>query len=463
MTMFSFFVRTGNLIFLLPLLLRSLNESELSVYYLFQIIFGFTTILIHEFGLNFVRTLSFVQGGAKQEDLHDLRNLSEVSSKDEISELSNRVVGTIHRTGIYAAFLILLALLLFGTISLIRPISMLDDALAGWMAWLFFAIVAATKVFGATYGYYLQGLNEVALFRRWEGFILLASLFSSVISLLLGGGLLALIIAQQFVFFIGIFIRRNLAIKSLRREGLAHNKPIFCNDIFKMVCAKTWRTAAGVIMHSGLYRMTGIYYAQIESAEKMASYLLMIKLMNVTVDFSKAPFYSKIPRLSKKAVGNFKDVVSVAQRGMCMSLLVFVAGICFFGLFGETLLALIGSNTKFISVEFWSILGLAYFIERYAAMHLNIYTLSNHIIWHRLYFTSGIIYIISMLILNEQYEFFAFPLAILLSELLFSSWYSVFRSYKLLKVSWFTFERVASLPALLIMCSYLFYVFLNRV
>ena len=102
--------------------------------------------------------------------------------------------------------------------------------------------------------------------------------------------------------------------------------------------------------------------------------------MNVTVDFSKAPFYSKIPRLSKKAVGNFKDVVSVAQRGMCMSLLVFVAGICFFGLFGETLLALIGSNTKFISVEFWSILGLAYFIERYAAMHLNIYTLSNHII-----------------------------------------------------------------------------------
>ena len=102
-----------------------------------------------------------------------------------------------------------------------------------------------------------------------------------------------------------------------------------------------------------------------------------------------------------------------------MSLLVFVSGICFFGLFGETLLALIGSNTKFISVEFWSILGLGYFVERYAAMHLNIYTLSNHIIWHRLYFISGIIYIISMPTLNEQYGFFAFPIALLFSELIF--------------------------------------------
>ena len=60
----------------------------------------------------------------------------------------------------------------------------------------------------------------------------------SVVALLLGGGLLALIIAQQFVFFIGIFIRRNLAIKSLRREGLAHNKPIFVTIFLKWFAQK---------------------------------------------------------------------------------------------------------------------------------------------------------------------------------------------------------------------------------
>ena len=112
MTMFSFFVRTGNLIF-----------SYLFCYDVWMRVNSRYTIFFRSFSglrpfssmslVNFVRTLSFVQGGAKQDDLHDLRNLSAVSSKDEIAQLSNRVVGTIHRTGIYAAFLIFLALLFF--------------------------------------------------------------------------------------------------------------------------------------------------------------------------------------------------------------------------------------------------------------------------------------------------------------------------------------------------------------
>ena len=65
--------------------------------------------------------------------------------------------------------------------------------------------------------------------------------------------------------------------------------------------------------------------------------------------------------------------------------------------------------------------------------------------------------------LNEQYGFFAFPIALLFSELIFSSWYSALRSYKLLKVRWVSFEKVASLPAFLIMCGYLLYVFLKTI
>ena len=49
-----------------------LDQAEQSVYWQFQFIYGFIYILVAELGLNFIRSLAFVQGGAK-EDLFDLR------------------------------------------------------------------------------------------------------------------------------------------------------------------------------------------------------------------------------------------------------------------------------------------------------------------------------------------------------------------------------------------------------
>ena len=86
MTMFSFIVRSGNFLFLLPLLLR-LEPSDQSVYWQFQFIYGFLYILVAELGLNFIRSLAFVQGGAKEEDLFDLRKRSINNSSKEIKDL----------------------------------------------------------------------------------------------------------------------------------------------------------------------------------------------------------------------------------------------------------------------------------------------------------------------------------------------------------------------------------------
>ena len=72
MTMFSFFVRAGNFIFLLPLILK-LDQTDQSVYWQFQFIYGFLYILVAELGLNFIRCLAFVRGGASVDDLIDLR------------------------------------------------------------------------------------------------------------------------------------------------------------------------------------------------------------------------------------------------------------------------------------------------------------------------------------------------------------------------------------------------------
>ena len=216
-------------------------------------------------------------------------------------------------------------------------------------------------------------------------------------------------------------------------------------------------------MHSGIFRLTPVFFAQfITSSSLMASFGLTFKLMTTLVDLSKAPFYSKLPKLAKSFNSDFDKAFHLIRKRFFLSLLLFSITVIFVGLFGSKILILLESKTKLCSDLFWACLGVGFFVERYSAMHLNIYTLSTQIGGHTMYFVSGLLYIIFMSlfinIFSENYKLFAFPLSLLFSELFFSSWYSSKYSIKLLKTSFFDFEIKSSFMPLIIILCYLIYV-----
>ena len=462
MTIFSFVVRTGNFIFLLPLILK-LDQAEQSVYWQFQFIYGFIYILVAELGLNFIRSLAFVQGGAKEEDLFDLRKKTGVNSSDKILELSQRVIGTIHKVGIFSAGVIFILLITLGSMALIQPISLISDQSSIWIAWLYFVAITSLVTFGGNYAHYIQGLGYVAIYRRWEAFVNIISIFAGIIALTKGYGLLGLIFFQQTVFALGLIGRRYLALNLLSKQKLKIKYSSFDYNIFLIIWSKTWRTTCGVIMHSGIFRLTPVFFAQLSSdAMLMASFGLTFKLMTTIVDLSKAPFYSKLPKLAKKFFSDFENAYLLIKNRFFLSLLLFSITVILIGAFGSKILLLLDSKTELCSELFWVCLGIGFFVERYSAMHLNIYTLSNHIIWHKMYFISGVLYIIFMSLfvnfLPESNKLYAFPISLFLSELFFSTWYSAKHSIKLLKSSFYDFEKKAScMPFIMILC-YLFYV-----
>ena len=454
MTMFSFIVRSGNFLFLLPLLLR-LEPSDQSVYWQFQFIYGFLYILVAELGLNFIRSLAFVQGGAKEEDLFDLRKRSINNSSKEIKDLTHKVIATIHRSGIYAAIFVFFLLLIFGSLALIFPISLMDNPRSGWIAWYFFIIISSFVTYAGNYAYYIQGFGEVALYRRWEGFVTLISIIAGIISLLYGYGILGLIVAQHSIFALGIIGRRYLALKVLNKNEIELKTKLYDRKIFLIIWSKTWRTTLGVFFHSGIFRLTPIFFAQLNpNTIIMASFGLTFKLMTTIVDFSKAPFYSKLPYLAKEFTLDKKKGLKLIQKRFFYSLILFVFSVIIVGTFGNKILNLLGSNTQLYSNVFWVIFGLAFFVERYSAMHLNIYTLSNHIIWHRMYFISGLIYIFLIIVLYKIFGELSFPISLLLSELIFSSWYSCRHSLELFNISFIKFESKVSLIPLLVLIFY---------
>ena len=90
-------------------------------------------------------------------------------------------------------------------------------------------------------------------------------------------------------------------------------------------------------MHSGIFRLTPVFFAQLSSdAMLMASFGLTFKLMTTIVDLSKAPFYSKLPKLAKKFFSiDFENAYLLIKNRFFLSLLLFSITVILIGAFGS--------------------------------------------------------------------------------------------------------------------------------
>ena len=230
---------------------------------------------------------------------------------------------------------------------------------------------------GSQYSNILQGINKIALLRRWDTIFNSLSVLSSFIVLYLHGGLLILVIANQLWY--ALVVLRNIYLcSSVENRKLKNIKISIVRDpyIINSVWPSAWRSGLGVFMSFGLIQVSGIIYAQIGDVAQIAAYLLALRIIQTLSTFSRAPFYSNLPLLAiLRAQNKIVQQVSVAKFGMRLSYWVYVLGFIFIGLFLDKLLVIIHSNTHFVNSTLWFLLGCAIFIERrgYAYSALQYY------------------------------------------------------------------------------------------
>jgi len=352
----------------------------------------------------------------------------------------------------YLTPIIFILLASFGTISLIKPISYSGDIQGAWISWAVI-VISTTVVFrGTIYSNYLQGINKIALLRRWQAIFAFMSTFSSFIILWIGGNLLSLVIANQCWYIFNVI--RNYYFCRNTEEG-KYKFFVFKGrdkEIFKAVWPSAWRSGFGILIYTGSIHVSSLIYAQVGNLTNIASYLLALRILNNIKMFSTAPFYSKIPYLSRlRAEGNLNKQVSVAKRGMQFSNWIFVLTFCSIGLLASTMLNFIGSHVKFVDPVLWSLMGFAFFLERYGAMHIQFYSITNHIVWHIANGISGFIYLAFSLLLLKYIDVFAFPIAMIVAQLGFFTWYSAKYSYSAFNLEFWNFEKKTMLIPLLLM------------
>jgi hypothetical protein len=450
----SFFGRTLSAVLVLPLVLKRFPVEDFNVWSLFSTLLGLQLLVDMGFCVTFVRAIAFSLAGAGSPDAFQ-KNASVGAGGGPNWELLSRVIGSMRFIYQRLALLYVLLLAVVGSAALARPIGLSPQPGSAWIAWGIVVLSGYVNLRSNYLGVLLQGLNEIALVRRWEAITSVATVLTGFVVLLLGGDLLELVASMQVWSVVAALRNRWLCQQVAQRRFAQLPEARKDPEMMTRLWPATWRSGVGVLMSFGLIQATGLVNAQFATAADSASYMLCLRIMQLISTFSQAPFYSKLPLLPRlRAEGNIKALLEVASNGMRKSLWTYSLGFATAGLLGPIILGNLRSNVEFPQPIFWVILGAMFFVERYAAMHLHLYSTTNHIITHIANGVTGLLVIASTLALLPLLGLLALPTGLLVGYVGFYSWYPVRYAYREFKMRFVAFELRNSLgPALVLIAA----------
>jgi O-antigen/teichoic acid export membrane protein len=456
-TWLSYSTKALSLFLVLPLLLNRFSAPQIALWYLFSTVIALESLADLGFRITFIRMIAYGYGGAM-----DISNYTTEKTETHGSpnwDLIAKIFSTMKHIYKRVTWWFLFLLITIGSWSLMKPISKVSDPHNAWLAWGVIIIVASIKFYGTIYANYLEGLNKIAIVRRWETITSIGSILTSITVLYFMKSILWLVVANQA--WVLVNMGRDIVLCRKLEKGKykqLNTSQKFDKVMFKKIWTPAWRSGLAAFMSSGLSNITSIIYAQIGSSPNVAAYLLALRVINQIRDVSAAPFYSKIPLFAQLIAQNkMAELVKKAQRSMFLSNMIFIIGSITFGILAKYILTAIHSKITFIDQWLWVVLTVAYFIHRYGAMHVNLYNISNHIIAHIADGVSGIIFIVVTFALIHKYDLYAIPIGLICGYLGFYSWYAGMHSYKFMDTKFLKFEFKASgLPICIVLAYILF-------
>ena len=452
MTYGSFFTRSLSLVVVLPFLLTRLSTEEIYLWYLFLSIAGFQLLVDMGFSPTFSRVIAYAMAG---EDLQSLKSPKGGANGSPNWKTLESIWSTMRFVYVRLGTAWFLLLLCIGTLAVSGPVTVMNDATSAWISWCVVLVVSFVTFRGIVYSAYLQGVNKIAVLRRWEIITAVGSAISSVLVLVWLEDLLALVLVSYGWGLLNVARNRWLAGRVHERRLSGFMESGKNEAVMQAVWSSTWRTGVGVLMSYGIVQSSGVIYAQVATPAEAATYFLTLRMIQVVSQFSQAPFYSKLPKLaSMYSVGSYSELVAFAKKGMQLSYLSFVIGFVLLGIIGDRLLPYIGSNAEFPGTVLWGLFGIAYFFERYGAMHINLYSTTNNIINHVANGVSGIVYIFTGAVLYGYIGILAFPAALIAGNAGFYAWYAARHSYRAFGLEFLSFELTAMIPFLAVLLLY---------
>ncbi len=438
----SFAAKALTVFCLPPFLFQHLTASEAALWFVFITLQGLQLLLSTALGATTVRAFGYAMGGATQ--LLDLRHRGPLSSSGTSNIALLRQIWLSMRA-VYAviAVLTLCVLSALGALSAPGLISQLEAPVDGSTALAIFLTGAALRTFGGLQISYLQGVGRIALLRWWEALFWGLAFGFALATLLSGGGLVEVTFAYQSPLIANLALNAWLARKDLReRTSLGHTATTD-GSVFRQLWPAMWRSGIGIGAYLGATQGAGLYFARVGDTTEVASYLFAMSLFRPMMQFAQVPFFTKLPELARlQATGNHAKQVTLAERGMIFSNLLLMTMILAAGLTLPLIANISGNPAAVVPALLWGTIGLAAMLERIGAMHLQLYTQTNHIILHWANGGAALLFLGFSWLFLPIFDALSFPAAMCVALVTFYTPYSMWHSYRAFKLPfpWFEFK-----------------------
>lgn len=449
MTWFSFSAKSLSVLIVLPLILSKFSKNEISLWFLFGILFSFQLVADLGFGSTFTRLISYAMAGLK--NLDDI-NLKEPGSQE--SKVPNLALITAlnKKMGVIFIFLAGITTIFLGCFSFLfldKPIENLETPQHGYYLLTLILVVLFLKIYSRRYVSFICGLNEVALLRRWEGFITYLQILSSIAVLILSENFIFLVINNQLWVLVGIvntcYLQKKVS-KDRFQSALERSDPLILKkEVFhKHVLSPSYRSGAGNFLSYGVNYLTFFVLIDFLSDDDLAIFLLTSKVASTISEFSRAPFYANLPAFARKfPLIAREELPSLVQNSINRSILLATAGLIIVSLLGEISLKILDGKIDNFNHYLWFLWSLNLLCERTGAMHFQMHSISNNVTWHKANLVYGILFVLITVSSIDFLGLFAIPVAMLISNVCYYTPCALNTTHKFYSYKFYNFNAVA--------------------
>ncbi|MGB0369886.1 MAG: hypothetical protein ACPGN3_00950 [Opitutales bacterium] len=451
----SLLAQSLSLVVVIPVIITRLTVEDVALYYVLVTLITFQAVLNVGFTPTFTRLVGFAMAGLPPERMADLNSLPSSLEKkdledDAVQKSLGRVVSTIRVVHKWIAFLALVPFAILAAFFAAEPIANSSSLADGWIALFIVVLVTLFKVFGSQFESVLRGSGQIALVSRWQAVSNFASILTILLVLYLSPSVVSVIVAHQSWQVFNVLRNWILCRRWLKRYSIDASQK-FDRVVFDVSWPRAWRSGLGVFANNGVIQLLALDYAKNTDSETAATYLLAVRIVTAIDQFSMAPFYTKLPIMNRvRASGDLKGHSDLAQSGMLITNCIFVLGILTVAVLGNRLLLLIDASVMLPSATIWVGIASVFWLNRYSAMHIQNYSVTNHIVWHWLNGISGLIALLVYFLMSEaSLGLYTIPFAMLCGGL-FNASLSLYFSQKVIFGSLLSFEARATGPSLLL-------------
>jgi O-antigen/teichoic acid export membrane protein len=334
------------------------------------------------FGHTLERSVAFFYEGATKlpKNIKDYEQSMEKSGNPNFEKLKALLYTS---KGIYLILSLMTIIILctIGIAALWNLFNLGNQSTEFWITFSLMVLQSFILIQSLKWKSFLKGTRNVALFARFNTIISVARIIGFLTILLNNLGMIYLQSYLVIETIFSTFYFRRYIIKWFKNNGIII-KNLFKIDreIFQSLWSVSWKSGLNTVGYFFTNRGINLLTAQLKNTGLMAGFFFTYQVLGFIRNFAHAPVYAHYPQYySLIAVKKFKEFKEDARVRIFLTFAIIISGFITFGLLGNWLLNLIGTDKRLVETTIFIIISLFLFFDLHALIHGTFYISTNDV------------------------------------------------------------------------------------